>query len=161
MHVHADAATIDLAGAQVDQAERPRRHSALFCALAQGLQGFDCVGNDHRRVFHPCLHDCLSPCHKDWGLFVTTMTNRDEQLCRRTPDADSVRRTACMSWAERISRRRHDFELESDRLLGDDSNSGIWSTLRRCGGAGTPERKRRKHSASRLPGVIFPTEAEA
>ena len=64
-----------------------------------------------------------------------------------------------MSWAERISRRRQDFDLESDRLLGDDSNSGIWGTLRRCGGTGTPERKRRKHSASRLPGVIFPTEA--
>jgi len=37
-HINADAAAIDLACAQVDKCERPRRHAGLFCGLPKCLQ---------------------------------------------------------------------------------------------------------------------------
>ena len=39
MLVNAGATAIDLARAQLDKADRPRRHGALFRRLPQGLQG--------------------------------------------------------------------------------------------------------------------------
>jgi len=55
---NAGATAINLARAQLDKVDRPRRHGALFHRLPQGLQGLQGERPDHHRVLtHSCLHD--------------------------------------------------------------------------------------------------------
>jgi hypothetical protein len=60
--VNAGATAIDLTRAQLDKADRPRWHGALFRRLPQGLQGLQGERLDHHRVLtHSCLYDSSPP----------------------------------------------------------------------------------------------------
>jgi hypothetical protein len=55
MHVHTRAATVDLAGAQVDEQALAKRDFGLRCGV-QLLQGAHRVGQEHHGMGHTGLH---------------------------------------------------------------------------------------------------------
>jgi hypothetical protein len=55
VHVDADAASVDLAGAQMHQFQQPFRQRRLG-ALAERLQRLHGLGNNHHRVVHAGFH---------------------------------------------------------------------------------------------------------
>src|SRR6185437_6622241 len=62
----ADAASVDLAGSQVNQIERARRHAALLYVLVQRPDRGHRVGNDDGRALHAGFHGCTSP-SRNWA----------------------------------------------------------------------------------------------
>ena len=86
MHVDADAATIDLAGAQVHQFQKLFRQ-ALLGQTAKGLKKIHGLGQDHDRVFHAGVHrfglhltNLEVSGHIGRTGFVMGMTDRDEGM---------------------------------------------------------------------------------
>jgi len=74
VHIHADAAAIDLAGAEVNQAHRFLRHTTLFSGLRQGLQGLNCarrarqIGNDRgSHVEKRLIMDAMAKLDHRWN----------------------------------------------------------------------------------------------
>jgi hypothetical protein len=59
MHIHAYAASIDLAGPQLNQPGRPRRDAAFFCRCLETLQRLKRFRDQQHDVFHTCLHKYL------------------------------------------------------------------------------------------------------
>ena len=86
MHVDTDAATVDLAGAQVHQFQELFRQ-ALLGEVAEGLKVVHGLGQDHHRVIHAGVHHLASPFANFEGSghigrigFVMGMTDRDEGM---------------------------------------------------------------------------------
>ncbi len=66
----ADAAAVDLAGAQIDEVDRRRRQAGLLHRLPQGRQRLQGFGQHQRRVLHSGLH------HPSPSLHVSTASAR-------------------------------------------------------------------------------------
>ncbi|GEC47955.1 hypothetical protein BJA01nite_55970 [Bradyrhizobium japonicum] len=86
MHVDADAAAIDLAGAQVHQFQELFRQT-LLGQIAEGLKDIHGLGKDHDGVVHAGVHHLSSPFENFDGSghigrigFVMGMTDRDEGM---------------------------------------------------------------------------------
>jgi len=90
-HVHADAATVDLAGAQMSERQGLRRDTCMFCGLSESLQVLYGVGQKCSQILNSCFHDGGSPflsvrcpvpraCHKDWVPIVITLTKGIEKM---------------------------------------------------------------------------------
>ena len=60
VHVEADAAAVDLAGAKMDELERARGQARFFRRRAECLQRLHGTGKNHCRVVHSWLHDSVS-----------------------------------------------------------------------------------------------------
>src|SRR6185295_5819243 len=61
VHVDAQTAAIDLAGAQLHQPERARRHAALLRGRVQRIHGLHRRGKDHDGMLHSWLHGGSPP----------------------------------------------------------------------------------------------------
>src|SRR5215467_4599769 len=53
--VHADPASVDLAGAQAHQLKRLQRNAAALNGLQESLHGQPRLGHDHHGIANPCL----------------------------------------------------------------------------------------------------------
>ena len=64
MHVDAEAAAVDLAGAQVDEIQGARGHAAILGRGPQSEQRLQGIRNDHYWTLHSRLIGChwVSPC---------------------------------------------------------------------------------------------------
>jgi hypothetical protein len=59
--VHADAAAVDLAGAQGCHRQRRLGHARLLRQMAELLEGLECLGQHERGVLNPGLHHRVPP----------------------------------------------------------------------------------------------------
>jgi len=75
--VDAGAATVDLARPQVDEVQRQLRNATLARRLVQAVDGLHGIGQDHRRIRHPCFH-LRSPGASDW--FVISVTKPEPKM---------------------------------------------------------------------------------
>src|SRR5262245_35516465 len=137
VHVQADAAAVDLARAQVHEAERLRRYASLLRHRAQGAHGLQGLREDQDGVAHPCMHDS-SPCHINEVTFVII---RVRYRCRTLfthdgPGREDVTVTERERLAEPFEENRAHLRAVAYRMLGsmpeaEDAAYEAWLRLNR------------------------------